>query len=162
MIELFFESTKNMIVLGIIIILICIILYILFDLIKEKLREYEKIKEYEIKMPKKGDGKNFLYCPKGCDRGVCKDKKQGENRVKDHCQFDFQCQYCEDRNTHMFYVGGNFENERDILPTYTQPKIQLSDYEKLNKRIDENNQYIQQLNKNIKKENDINMIFNRY
>ncbi len=148
MIELFFESTKNMIVLGIIIILICIILYILFDLIKEKLREYEKIKEYEIKMPKKGDGKNFLYCPKGCDRGVCKDKKQGENRVKDHCQFDFQCQYCEDRNTHMFYVGGNFENERDILPTYTQPKIQLSDYEKLNK--------------NIKKENDINMAFNRY
>lgn len=161
MIELFFENTKNMIVGIVILILIAIILYILFDLIKEKLKEYETIKEYEIKMPRKGDGKNFLYCPQGCDRGVCKDKKQGDQRIKGHCQFDFECQYCEDRNTHMFYVGGNFENERDILPTYSQPKIQLSDFEKLNKHIDENNLYVQQLNEKIKKENDMNQLFRR-
>jgi hypothetical protein len=95
----------------------------------------------------------FLNCPHGCERGVCKDKKQGENRVKDHCQFDFQCQYCEDRHTHQFYVGGNYENERKIIPTLEQPKIKDDDFEQLNKDIKENNQYVRELNKEIKKFN---------
>ncbi len=102
-------------------------------------------------MPRSGDGKNFLLCPKGCDRSMCKEK----NTKEGHCQYDFQCQYCEDRHTHQFYVGGNYENETKIIPTYEQNPIREEDISPLNKDIEENNKYVNQLNEKIRQYNNI-------
>ena len=133
--------------------IILFIIYIFIRLIHSTIKEKKELKTYEITLPRSGDGKNFLFCPKGCDRSVCKEK----NTKEGHCQYDFQCQYCEDRHTHQFYVGGNYENERKIIPTLEQPKIKDDDFEQLNKDIKENNQYVKELNKEIKRENDLSM-----
>jgi hypothetical protein len=71
--------------------------------------------------------------------------------------YNFQCQYCEDRNTHQFYVGANFENEQKIIPTYSQKEIRSEDVFPLNKDIQNNNEYIKQLNKKIREGNEQRM-----
>jgi hypothetical protein len=135
----------------IVFLILIYIFYILLRLIQQTIIQKEEIKKYTITLPKHGDGKGFLLCPEGCNRGKCvnKDTKQG------HCQFDFQCQMCEDRVTKQFYVGGNYENEKKILPTYEQPKIHEDDFDLLNKDIQENNQYVKKLNETIQQWNGI-------
>ena len=131
--------------------IILFIIYIFIRLIHSTIKEKKELKVYEITLPRSGDGKNFLFCPKGCDRSVCKDK----NTKEGHCQYDFQCQYCEDRHTHQFYVGGNYENETKIIPTYEQNPIREEDIPPLNKDIEENNKYVNLLNEKIRKYNNI-------
>ena len=141
-------------ILSILIIVICVIviLYLFFTLLKDKIKEEKEMKKYFIlKDYKTGDGTNFLDCPLGCNRGICETKN---SKDKKHCQYNFQCQYCEDRNTHQFYVGANFENEQKIIPTYTQPEVRSEDVFPLNRDIHDNNEYIRQLNKKIKEENE--------
>lgn len=141
-------------IFSIFIIVVCvvIILYLFFTLLKNKMKEDKEMKKYFIlKEAKTGDGKNFLDCPLGCDRGICKTK---DSKNMNHCQYNFQCQYCEDRNTHQFYVGANFENEQKIIPTYSQKEIRSEDVFPLNKDIQNNNEYIKQLNKKIREGNE--------
>ncbi len=136
-------------------IIIFIIIYFFIQLIVKSYNESKLIKKYNIILPKQDNGKNFKYCPIGCKRGICglKEKHKTEKPLPKECQYDFECQYCEDRNTHQFYVGGNYENQIKIIPTYEQKEIRKDDLSLLNHDIEKNNIYIHKLNKKIKYEN---------
>lgn len=139
----------------IIFFLIMVVIYVFIRLIHGTIQQNKMIKKYDIVMPRQGDGRNFIACPIGCERGVCINKNK-EGKIGT-CQYDFQCQYCEDKITKQFYVGGNYENEKKIIPTYEQPKIRDDDFDILNKDIEKNNDYVKKLNEEIQKENNIIM-----
>ena len=131
-------------------ILVTIIIIILVTLILLLLYKYSYIidkekgmKSYNVEMPAKDEGKNMIHCLKGCVRGTCKN-----NGLDGSCKYDFQCQYCQDMKTNMFYV--NFDNERKIVPLYEEEdKLNYNQQLKLNDSINKNNNYISELNKKI-------------
>jgi hypothetical protein len=101
---------------------------------------YKGMKSYQVLTPIKDDGGNMNLCPSGCVRGVC---NKGAN-----CKYDFQCQYCQDPSTNMFYV--NFDHSRRILPVYAEEEtLNYSEIQLLNRSIDKNNKYIDMLNDRI-------------
>jgi hypothetical protein len=101
--------------------------------------------EYTIILPHNGPANNMNDCLRGCQRGVCLDKsmKSGEK----HCKFDFQCQYCRDKDTNMFYTNGNYDNESNIVPEYED--AEQNEIVSLNKMIKKNNLYIKDMNEII-------------
>ena len=102
------------------------------------------MKEYDVQLPIKDDGKNMNICPEGCNRGMC-NRTNSDNS----CKFDFQCQYCQDSKTNMFYA--NFDKEREIVPLYEEEELLTPKQENsLNKEISENNDYIHKLNNKIR------------
>lgn len=136
--------------LIVIIILILVILFVVFfvELISKYMGINNGMKEYSVLLPIKDNGKNMNYCLNGCVRGMC--NKSSDNS-KDNCKYDFQCQYCQDKNTNMFYVDFNNNYERDILPVYEEDeKLNKSQTELLNDSIQRNNKYIDELNNKIK------------
>ncbi len=140
---------------------VIVLIYIFVRLIQDTIRQNEIIKKYEITTPHQGDGKNFIKCPIGCSRGVCVDKEKNKEGKIGICQYDFQCQYCEDAGTGQFYVSGNYDNQKKIIPTYEQKEIREDDFDRLNQDIQKNNDYVKKLNEEIQKENDIAMAFYR-
>lgn len=89
--------------------------------------------------------KNLDLCKLGCNRGVCKTKNSKNKRL---CKYDFQCNYCKDRKTNNFYA--DLTKYDEILPDYdAQEELSLSQSEDLNSVIEENNEYIEDLNKKI-------------
>lgn len=96
----------------------------------------------------KGTSDHMLSCPNGCIRGVC--NKNNKNHT---CNYDFNCQYCIDKNTKNFYV--NFNKERNIIPVLEEENLNLSQKTLLNNYIQENNNYIKELNTEIKNYNTI-------
>ena len=131
------------IALFLIIILITILSFIIYKFSPINQIDSE-MHEYNVSLPLSGNGNNMNWCPSGCVRGMCKKGKE--------CVYDFQCQYCEDKKTKMFYV--NFDQERNILPVLQEEK-RLSESQKddLNMMISDNNQYIKKLNAQIRKMN---------
>ena len=106
------------------------------------IKEY-KVLDNNIELPLKGDGKNMNLCLPGCIRGVCGQKG------KNNCKYDFQCQYCQDVKTNMFYV--NFDKEREIVPLYEEERnLTIPQKNLLNDEIIKNNEYIHKLNDKIK------------
>ena len=103
---------------------------------------YKGKKEYNFLYPKSFVADNIDQCPPGCVRGVC-DKKE----IKGHCFNDYQCSYCADEETNMFYV--DFDNRGEILYKYNK-NYNNKKTKKLNKKIKENNNYISDLNVHIK------------
>jgi hypothetical protein len=120
-----------------------------------KFKSNKPSNEYEIMMPLQGDAKHMNLCPTGCSLGVCK-KGSGQ------CKYDFQCEYCSDKNTNTFYV--EFDNDREILPLYEEEKkMNNSQKNTLNDMIKTNNDYISELNKKIvMMNNDINGNMSKY
>jgi hypothetical protein len=118
--------------------------------VKEK--EEAELKKYSIKMPVKGNGKNMNNCPIGCVRGAC---KHHNNKLSHMCTFDYQCQYCNDRKTNMFYVSGDYEYDKEINPKYAEHQ-KPTELDNLNNSIKNNNIYINELNTSIKKMNEYN------
>jgi hypothetical protein len=145
------KSSKNNIILSTFVLLfflalISILIYFLKKYANNDrisgMKEY-KIADSDVKLPLKGNGKNMNTCLPGCIRGVCSGK--GGN----NCKYDFQCQYCQDVKTNMFYV--NFDNEREIVPLYQEEKnLTLPQKNLLNNEIKKNNEYIHKLNERIK------------
>jgi hypothetical protein len=149
------NNNNNYIYSGIIFIVIIIFILIMI-LLYSKFAHLENIEDemlsYEVLTPIKGNGKNMNYCLKGCVRGTCgrKNNKNNKNNSNNNlCKYDFQCQYCQDKKTNMFYV--NFDDERNIVPLYEEESI-LNNNQKnlLNNSIIKNNIYINQLNNKIK------------
>lgn len=100
--------------------------------------------EYDVLTSLKGKSKDMNLCLPGCMRGACNKSKN----LLNNCKYDFQCQYCTDKKTKMFYV--DFNNEREILPLYEEEKkLTYSQRELLNKSIEKNNKYINLLNHKI-------------
>ena len=152
-----FNDPLHFITSLLILFFVIILIYIFVRLIQDTIRQNEIIKKYEIVMPRQGDGKNFIKCPIGCSRGVCVDKEKNKEGKIGICQYDFQCQYCEDGSTGQFYVDGNYDHEKKIIPTYEQKEIREDDMDRLNQDIQKNNEYVKKLNEEIQKENDITM-----
>ena len=100
-----------------------------------------KMKEYDIVMPIKGNAKNMNNCPQGCVRGACAKKVGG-------CSYDFQCQYCKDDKTSMFFVDMNDESRIQAL-LEEEEKLNSTQKNRLNEEIEKNNKYIGILNKKI-------------
>ena len=113
-------------------------------------------KSYTVLTPMKGNGNDLNYCPLGCVRGDCNESKVVNKGIESEdssnkCKYDFQCQYCQDKKTNMFYV--NFDKKREILPIYAEEeehKLTNSQEIRLNNDIMKNNNYIDLLNKKIK------------
>jgi hypothetical protein len=132
-----------------ILILIGLILFIIYYY-SPIIKIDNKIHQYDVHNLT-GTSNNMLSCPNGCVRGVCNNKK---NNNKLSCNYDFNCQYCIDKNTKNFYV--NFSNERNIIPILEEEKnLNLSQKTLLNNYIQENNNYIKELNTEIKNYNNI-------
>ena len=88
-------------------------------------------------------------CKKGCIRGRC---RTNNSNSKDYCKYDFQCNYCKDRETNQFYV--DLTNYEEVLPDYDlQEELSKNQSEDLNNEIKENNEYIDDLNDKIRKYN---------
>jgi hypothetical protein len=134
--------------IGLIILLLIMIILIILLLSKYSnldILESEENNVYYVQTPAHADGKNMNYCLSGCVRGTCK-----KSNNKNSCKYDFQCQYCQDNKTNMFYV--NFDDERRIVPLYEEEEGVLNNSQEnlLNDSIKENNIYIGQLNNKIK------------
>ena len=114
------------------------------------------MKSYSVLTPIKGNGENMNYCLPGCVRGECNKSNIVYEEIESEdslnkCKYDFQCQYCQDKKTNMFYV--NFDKEREILPIYAEEeehKLTYNQEIRLNNDINKNNKYINELNKKIK------------
>ena len=140
----------NILYSFLILLAIIVLIFLLCALIK-KFSPFNKIDEemheYDILTPLKDKGKYMNPCPVGCIRGTC-DKKKNKN----NCKYDFQCQYCDDSKTQMFYV--NFDEERHIVPLYQEEhKLSNNQTDDLNSTIKNNNEYIRKLNISIRKMN---------
>jgi hypothetical protein len=138
---------KNIEIKYTILILIGIILFVIIFIgliVKFSTIFKDQHTQYQVMMPLKGGAQNMNPCLPGCIRGTCNTSA----KLKNNCKYDFQCQYCQDKKTDMFYV--NFDNEREILPIYEEEgKLNLTQTQLLNKSIDKNNKYIDLLNSKI-------------
>jgi len=130
----------------IIIIIFVILFVILFIALFAKLvgeTNYGFHQYQVINLPLKDKSKDMNYCLPGCVRGSC-----NPNNSKNSCKYGFQCQYCQDRKTNMFYV--DFNDEREIVPLYEEEsKLNYNQKNRLNQSIEKNNEYIQLLNDKI-------------
>lgn len=103
---------------------------------------YKGKKEYNFLYPNSFIANNIDQCPSGCVRGVCNDNNNIGN-----CTNDYQCSYCADEETNMFYV--DFDNRQEILYKYNKNSSNKKT-KSLNEKIEENNNYISDLNVHIK------------
>ena len=137
-------------------VLILIILFIIIFIsmfVKLSFQKKDDIHSYSI--IDNGNGKNMNLCPKGCIRGSCKKlNNQDLSNNKNHCKYNFQCNYCQDKTTNQFYVDPNMDYEKAILPIYEESKnLVISQKDMLNDAIKQNNNYIINLNQKIKNMN---------
>jgi hypothetical protein len=127
------------------IIFVIIFIYFFANLINEN-----GMKSYDVLLPIKGDGENMNYCLNGCTRGSCV-----KNNSPNSCKYDFQCNYCQDKKTNMFYVDFNNNIEKEIIPIYEEENLNLTQKDMLNESIENNNEYIKELNDRIKNLNQL-------
>jgi len=132
------------------IILILLIIYYLINNTNYIYKHQKGLKIYNIQSMSRGnDSKNMLKCKKGCIRGICKDKN-----LENGCKYDYQCNYCIDENTDKFYV--NYTGYKKLLPDYElQEELSTHQHSKLNNKIQQNNENINILNKQINKNNSL-------
>jgi hypothetical protein len=102
--------------------------------------------KYDVLTPIKGNAKNMNYCLSGCVRGSCNRR----NKDKNSCKYDFQCSYCQDKNTNMFYINYDDMAKKEILPIYEEKKLDSNETTYINKEIIKNNKYIDKINERIK------------
>ena len=134
---------RTLIIMLFLIILLCIFFYfgrLFFD-------NNNNNKVYDIHLPIKGNGLNKNLCPTGCIRGSCDVKNK-----KSKCHYNYECNYCQDPKTNMFYV--NYTNEETIIPLVKQKGYN----DELNNIIRKNNIYINELDERIKILNSKNMV----
>lgn len=134
----------NIFFYAITIIIILLGVYYLVHKTNLIIPKYNEINTYSIEqIPKGVSSKNMDICRLGCVRGRCK-----HQNIDNGCKYDFQCSYCKDKRTNQFYV--DLTNYKDLQPIYDeQKKISRSQTEDLNELIQENNEYIDELNEKI-------------
>ena len=109
-------------------IIIVIVFVILFIALFVKYSGLFKHREYTVLPPIKGDGTNMNMCLDGCIRGTCKRTK---NPTSKNCKYDYQCQYCQDKKTDMFYVDTDLDIEAEIKPIYEEEHMKKNKIDKL-------------------------------
>lgn len=139
------KNRTNILLTILIFILIIIGLYTIVILFSKFGYKSDGNKEYKVLPSIKDDGKNMNLCLPGCVRGAC-----NKSNKSNSCKYDFQCDYCQDKDTNMFYVNFETEKDKEIVPLYEEEKLNNNQSELLNKSINKNNVYITELNKKIK------------
>ena len=141
------NNSSNLIYTFLILFFIILLIIIIIGIISKfsKIDDIEsEMHEYTILTPFKHENTNMNNCLEGCVRGACK-----KINSKNSCKYDFQCQYCNDLKTNMFYV--NYDDEREIVPVYEEEhKLTSKQKNRLNESITNNNIYIKELNAKIK------------
>lgn len=133
--------SNSIFIMGGIIFFIIIVIGIIFIFLKPKNND----NKYHIKLPYSENGLNTLNCPAGCNRGRCDFKNQNK---KNHCKYDFQCNYCNNKNTNMMYIDPN--NNRKLIPVYEESQnLTKNQKGKLNNSINEYNNDIEKINKTV-------------
>ena len=134
----------NIIFYAFTIIIILVGLYYLINKTNLVVNNNQKLNTYTIQqIPKGNSSENMDICKHGCVRGRCKNKDTNNG-----CKYDFQCNYCKDKDTDQFYV--DLTNYEEVQPIYDeQKKLSSSQSEDLNDIIQENNEYIDELNDKI-------------
>lgn len=93
------------------------------------------------------------YCPKGCERGDCKDRYACYDFYNPNakcCKFDLQCRNCVDKKTgNVYYNEGGDTDFIDNNYKSTDPKT----IKELNHEIRRQNNYIQDLNQLVSEHN---------
>ena len=129
------------------------LLFVIFYIVNKTNLIVQKNQNVGIYNLNKGNNasKYLDLCKNGCVRGRCRTKKSNS---KNHCKYDFQCNYCKDRGSSQFYV--DLTNYEEILPDYDlQEELSKTQSEDLNNEIKENNEYIDDLNDKIRKYNGV-------
>ena len=123
-----------------------------------------KEKQYDIVLPYMKSAKDAIICPIGCVRGRCNKINTNQNTTtttatnQNNCKYDFQCNYCQDKDTTLMYV--DFNNNRTLQPIYEEEGLSPFQKRTLNDEIDDNNKYIKELNKTIMTVNKANQMYN--
>lgn len=130
------------------VLLIMFLLILIYKFMDDELEtRYGDIKKYY------DDDKNLNKpCPKGCDKGVCIQKEPCYNPFPPNaecCVFDSQCRHCKDDSG--IIVDTDAQNVRDsIRNRYYKQYDSVSE---LNADINDENEYINKLNIQIRKRN---------
>ena len=142
------SKIQNIIIIALI---ICALLFIIYYIINHTNIFNKKETNTRVYNITKGNlASPYLdVCKLGCTRGVCNTKNSNSPNF---CKYDFQCNYCKDRDTKNFYV--DLTNYEEIQPTYDiQKKLSNKQRNSLNNEIEENNDYIDELNDKIRSYN---------
>lgn len=99
----------------------------------------------------KDNSKNLKNCPKGCIRGVCSNKSN--NNSSQYCKYDFNCNYCNDVDTENYYLDTVSNPKLTQKYNSIQQELNENNINDINKKIKEQNIYINKLNQQIKKMN---------
>jgi hypothetical protein len=145
------SKIQNIIIIALI---ICALFFIIYYIINHtNIYNKKETETHTYNITKGNLASPYLdVCKKGCTRGVCRTKNSNS---KELCKYDFQCNYCKDRNTKNFYV--DLTNYEEVQPIYSvQEELNNKQRNSLNVEIEENNDYIDDLNDKIRKYNESN------
>ena len=145
------SKIQNIIIIAFI---ICALFFIIYYIINHtNIYNKKETETHTYNITKGNLASPYLdVCKKGCTRGVCRTKNSNS---KELCKYDFQCNYCKDRNTKNFYV--DLTNYEEVQPIYSvQEELNNKQRNSLNVEIEENNDYIDDLNNKIRKYNESN------
>lgn len=145
------DISLTLILIFTLIIFIIIFTFISYKIINNNINDKYKQLPFNSYYTKKS--KNIKKCPHGCVRGRCDYNKY----CKDHfppypkcCAFDFQCNYCKDVDTGMYYIQPGYD---DNIEYKYNKKMNQDQTDLFNDQIRENNKYIRRINKKINKIN---------
>ena len=139
------SKIQNIIIIALI---ICALFFIIYYIINHtNIYNKKETETHTYNITKGNLASPYLdVCKKGCTRGVCRTKNSNS---KELCKYDFQCNYCKDRNTKNFYV--DLTNYEEVQPIYSvQEELNNKQRNSLNVEIEENNDYIDDLNDKIR------------
>ena len=113
------SKIQNIIIIALI---ICALFFIIYYIINHtNIYNKKETETHTYNITKGNLASPYLdVCKKGCTRGVCRTKNSNS---KELCKYDFQCNYCKDRNTKNFYV--DLTNYEEVQPIYDEQKSQV-------------------------------------
>ena len=148
------NSTSSNTMTNIVMIAAFVVLIVFVILVVYKYMDVELNRRYrELRKEHKKHKKNLEKpCPKGCERGICNYKGTCYDPFYPNpkcCAFDKQCRYCKDPS------GVIIDKEVDSSEDYIRDNYykNYQDVSDLNTSIKQENQYINELNDQIRKNN---------
>lgn len=142
------EMINNFMIITISTLAILFIVFLIYRYMDNELNNrYRSIQDYH----QNKDNIN-KPCPKGCNRGLCTLEKTCYDPFPPNpkcCAFDNQCRYCTDKS------GVIIEDDHETVRDEIRDKYykNYANVQNLNEDIKEENSYIDELNRTIRKRN---------
>ena len=142
-------DTNLSIFVTLVVIIFCLVLaYVVYNIIDNNTNN--KYKNLPFHSYYSGKSKHMKKCPNGCIRGRCDYNKYCRDHFPPYpkcCAFDFQCNYCKDVDTGLYYIQPGYD---DNIENKYNKQMNESQTEIMNRDIKNNNQYINRINRKIK------------